>query len=119
MGLFRESSKEQKADPPQFPHCDARVLHAPEDGCKYCNEHVEWQYLRDAWQMNFTGKREPGKILCPSEHARSLSEIEKWHGNKIAAEAYEAAHQFPTADEVDQAIEDLITLKESLDEIQN
>lgn len=38
-----------------FPHCDSRVLHAPEDGCDYCNRQPEWQALRRAWGISFTG----------------------------------------------------------------
>ena len=39
----------------QFPHCDSRVLHGPEDGCEYCNRHPDWQELRRAWGIAFTG----------------------------------------------------------------
>jgi hypothetical protein len=39
----------------QFPHCDSRILHAPEDGCEYCNACPEWQELRKAWGIAFTG----------------------------------------------------------------
>ncbi len=39
----------------QFPHCDQRVLHAPSDGCEFCNDRPEWQELRNAWGIAFTG----------------------------------------------------------------
>jgi hypothetical protein len=39
----------------QFPHCDAKVLHAPSDGCVYCNAHAEWQELRKYWGIAYTG----------------------------------------------------------------
>jgi len=39
----------------RYPHCDSRVLHAQSDGCEYCNLHPEWQALREAWGIAFTG----------------------------------------------------------------
>jgi hypothetical protein len=49
----------------QFPHCDQRILHAPEDGCKWCNHHPEWQALRKAWGIAFTGHQpRAGMPLC-------------------------------------------------------
>jgi hypothetical protein len=39
----------------QFPHCDGRILHAP-GVCTYCDMHPEWQELRLAWGINFTGE---------------------------------------------------------------
>jgi hypothetical protein len=38
----------------QFPHCDQRVLHAPGE-CEYCDRHPDWQALRKAWGIAFTG----------------------------------------------------------------
>jgi len=38
----------------QFPHCDQRVLHALGE-CEYCDRHPEWQALREAWGIAFTG----------------------------------------------------------------
>jgi hypothetical protein len=113
MGLFQGSSK-KLPEPPQFPHCDARILHAPEDGCEYCNERTEWQYLRDVWGMNFTGKREPGKSLCPAEIERALTNINAWPGNVLTG-----PEQIPTSEEVEDAIESLKALEESLDEIKD
>lgn len=43
----------------QFPHCDSRVLHAPGE-CRYCDAHPEWQELRKAWGIAFTGKTPVG-----------------------------------------------------------
>lgn len=40
---------------PQFPHCDQRVLHAPGE-CEFCDGCPEWQALRKAWGIAFTGK---------------------------------------------------------------
>ena len=39
---------------PAYPHCDSRVLHAPSE-CDYCDGHPEWQELRKAWGIAFTG----------------------------------------------------------------
>jgi hypothetical protein len=70
----------------QFPHCDARVLHAP-GVCEFCDAHQDWQELRKVWGIAFTGQKElrdeKGDILtpCPAEVARPLSVINKWPGN--------------------------------------
>ena len=40
----------------QFPHCDQRILHAPSE-CEFCDGHPEWQELRKAWGIAFTGYR--------------------------------------------------------------
>jgi len=79
----------------QFPHCDQRVLHAPKDGCVYCNQHPEWQELREAWGIAFTGHSDDvveyrdweGNIVqktlipCPAEWSRSAETIHRWYGN--------------------------------------
>lgn len=39
----------------RFPHCDQRVLHGPQDGCEYCDQRPDWQALRQAWGIAFTG----------------------------------------------------------------
>lgn len=39
---------------PQAPHCDQRVLHAPGE-CEFCDARPEWQALRQAWGIAFTG----------------------------------------------------------------
>ena len=71
----------------QFPHCDSKVLHAPEDNCKYCNAQPEWQELRKYWGIAFTGHSgevgSNGKPLipCPSEWDRPVETINKWGGN--------------------------------------
>lgn len=41
-------------DLPTFPHCDQRVLHAPGE-CEFCDACPEWQALRKAWGIAFTG----------------------------------------------------------------
>lgn len=64
----------------QFPHCDPKILHAPNE-CTYCDGHRDWQELRDVWNINFTGQHDPNKSTCPAEKARPLSTINKWSGN--------------------------------------
>lgn len=77
----------------QFPHCDPRVLHAPEDNCEFCNAHEEWQELRQYWGIAFTGhsydsKGQPfvdehGNVTmpCPAEYNRGMTSVNGWHGN--------------------------------------
>ena len=67
-----------------YPHCDALVLHAPGE-CDYCDDHGEWQQLRVMWKINFTGKREDGFTICPSEARRDLATINEWAGNRPAS----------------------------------
>jgi len=70
----------------QFPHCDARVLHAPGE-CQFCDMHPDWQELRVTWNINFTGKNERGKTQCPAEQVRKLRDIENWGGNRAYKDA--------------------------------
>jgi len=65
----------------QFPHCDQNVLHEPKT-CRYCDEHADWQELRVAWGINFTGKNEPDKSPCPSERFRPAHVVHRWGGNR-------------------------------------
>jgi hypothetical protein len=73
----------------QFPHCDQRILHGPRDGCGYCDAHPEWQELREAWSIAFTGHPpEPGGLPCPADAARppgSAADHRLWGGNKPAS----------------------------------
>lgn len=61
----------------QFPHCDARVLHAPGE-CEYCDRHADWQELRQAWGIAFTG-HSPNPVSANDDegpdaaHGRSYS----------------------------------------------
>jgi len=80
----------------QFPHCDQRVLHQKGE-CQYCDCHPEWQELREAWGIAYTGHSndvvkytdfhgnhlEKTLIPCPSEWERSLETINKWAGNRV------------------------------------
>lgn len=66
----------------QFPHCDPRILHAPES-CEYCDMHPEWQYLRQMWGIAFTGWEPDEKELPdPATHARGFANLNAWGGNK-------------------------------------
>ncbi len=71
----------------QFPHCDQRVLHAPGE-CGYCDKHREWQELRVAWGIAFTGyEPEDGEIECPSDRARGRGGAHVWGGNRPSKSA--------------------------------
>lgn len=64
----------------QFPHCDQRILHAPKE-CEHCDGHPEWQELRVAWGVAFTGYEPEGTELpCPADSARGNNHT-KWGGN--------------------------------------
>ena len=68
----------------QFPHCDQRVLHAPGE-CEYCDRRPEWQELRLAWGIAFTGHAAIAPELpCPADYARppgSAADHRLWPGN--------------------------------------
>lgn len=59
-----------------LPHDDARVLHAPGE-CRDCDEHPDWQDLRELWRINYTGQREPSKAPCPSETLCSICRVNR------------------------------------------
>lgn len=64
----------------QFPHCDPRILHAPEE-CEFCDMHPEWQMLRQYWGIAFTGYTPEEKELpCPADFARGDNH-KLWYGN--------------------------------------
>lgn len=81
----------------QFPHCDPRILHAPGE-CNYCDANPEWQELRKAWNIAFTGHSADlalGEYLapkqpCPAEAARGLDNLERWGGNVPVKEPKES-----------------------------
>jgi hypothetical protein len=64
----------------QTPHCDSAVLHKPSE-CEFCDDHPEWQELRELWGINFTGEYDPNKLPCPAEVRRDINIINKWYGN--------------------------------------
>lgn len=86
----------------QFPHCDQRVLHAPGE-CEYCDEHPDWQALRFAWGIAFTGY-EPGpdELQCPATVRRPLGKINNWVGNVATSliPLYDATHDVIDKDDI-------------------
>lgn len=67
----------------QFPHCDQRTLHAPKE-CEYCDLHPDWQALRNAWGIAFTGWEPEGTELpCPADYARG-DQHKLWPGNRVS-----------------------------------
>ncbi len=75
-------------DLPQFPHCDQSVLHAPSE-CRFCDLHPDWQALRIAWGIAFTGhdpqplyKNGPMQAPCPSDYRRGTGQAHTWGGNR-------------------------------------
>jgi len=64
----------------QFPHCDQRILHAPGE-CEHCDKQKDWQALRAAWGIAFTGWEPEGvELPCPADHARG-NKHKLWPGN--------------------------------------
>src|ERR1700675_694303 len=77
-----EPTKFKEAPIKQFPHCDARILHAPGE-CEFCDEHKDWQFLRQVWGIAFTGWTPDEKELPdPATHARGYANANAWSGNK-------------------------------------
>lgn len=69
-----------------FPHCDARILHAP-GKCKYCDMHTDWQELRVVWGIAFTGEPTSDKqpISDPADLAvmfRQRGDYDIWDNNR-------------------------------------
>jgi hypothetical protein len=82
--MFKQTTKTVEMDVyeylHQFPHCDQRVLHGPGE-CIYCDEKPDWQALRVAWGIAFTGWEPENKELpCPADYARGDTHT-KWYGN--------------------------------------
>lgn len=66
----------------EFVHCDQKVLHAPTE-CEYCDMHPEWQALRLAWGIAFTGYEpdvDKKELPDPAFHARGAN-CQVWSGN--------------------------------------
>jgi hypothetical protein len=77
--------RQEKPLIPQFPHCDARILHEPGD-CEYCDAHPEWQELRVVWGIAFTGHKPTGntgykQLPCPADYNRG-DKHQGWGGNR-------------------------------------
>jgi hypothetical protein len=96
-----------------FPHCDARILHAPGE-CEYCDD-SGLQPAREAWGIAFTGHPEEGKVPCPGETARGSENLNAWSGNRAKPTLESvAAHLTDTAD-IDAAVQ-LVQLMQQLSE---
>lgn len=68
----------------RFAHCDQAILHAPGE-CEYCDLYPEWQELRTAWGIAFTGHPvgENGAVVpCPADVARPNGVHQQWPGNR-------------------------------------
>lgn len=66
-----------------FPHCDQRILHAPGE-CQFCDANPDWQALRKAWGICFTGYTpEKQELPCPADHARGDNH-KLWYGNQAS-----------------------------------
>lgn len=72
------------------PHCDPAILHAPGD-CHFCDQHPEWQALRQLWGITFTGYApiiisdgtfSYEQIACPSDIRRPGGVAGRWPGNR-------------------------------------
>jgi hypothetical protein len=99
----------------KFPHCDSRVVHSPEDNCKYCNE-SGLQELRKVWNINFTGHHDPDKTICPAEAKRPLDTINRWGGNvAMTPEVEQERNQYYK--QFREKLADMQERKPSLDEM--
>ena len=63
----------------RFPHCDARILHLPEE-CDYCKDATLLQEEREQLDVSNSGHQNRG-WPCPVEKVRSLKTAHQWHGN--------------------------------------
>lgn len=77
----------------RFPHCDQRILHGPEDGCEYCNAYPEWQALRAAWGIAFTGHAPRGSL---PECGHPLTGAGWWPGAKCRQPIDHDSDHFPS-----------------------
>lgn len=84
----RRELHERLPDPGQFPHCDQSVLHSPGE-CTFCDGHSDWQALRLAWGIAFTGHAPrplyddgPFEVACPSDQRRGVGKAHVWGGNR-------------------------------------
>jgi hypothetical protein len=85
-----------------FPHCDSRILHAPGE-CAYCDSQPEWQELRQAWGIAFTGRQPDGawiSLPCAADAARPAragNDHRRWGGNKPTSAAGDPSWPAETA----------------------
>ena len=66
--------------PDRCPHCDARILHKPEE-CVYCAKATVFQEERERLGVSNTGHANR-KFPCPVDQARSKANYNAWHGNR-------------------------------------
>lgn len=66
---------------PRAPHCDSRILHAPNTGCDFCTEATELQEERERLDISNSGMTNR-KWPCPADQARPRAQYEAWGGNK-------------------------------------
>lgn len=66
----------------RYPHCDAWVLHGPQQQCRFCNERADLQLARQHYRVLYTGEEaREGWRTCPAEKVRPVQRINNWHGN--------------------------------------
>ena len=80
-------SEKVKGSIGRMPHCDARILHAP-DSCHHCNLYPELQQYRIAAEINFTGESDLNKAPCPSLWTRTAEQRDLWPGNRAEKTKY-------------------------------
>lgn len=66
--------------PCYFPHCDSRILHAPEE-CATCAKFEALQQERVEKGVSNTGL-ENRRWTCPADLARTVEQYDAWWGNK-------------------------------------
>lgn len=97
------SHEDQKGDRDAFrqfmdemgtpPHCDARILHRPED-CQFCARAEVMQMEREMLGVRNTGvegEQAGRKWPCPAELARSKESLGAWGGNRPITDVEYAA----------------------------
>ena len=78
---YELGDREAFAHLPRPPHCDARLLHAPEDDCDFCDGATELQVERERLNISNSG-RQNRKWPCPADQARSKAQYHAWPGNR-------------------------------------
>jgi hypothetical protein len=63
-----------------YPHCDMRVLHAP-DSCTYCADATDLQEERERLDVSNTGLANRA-WPCPADRARGSASLNTWPGNR-------------------------------------
>jgi hypothetical protein len=82
MGHARTTSEQQWLEGQICgPHCDPRVLHAPQE-CDACDAQPMAQHIRRVWGINYTGHTDPDRLPCPAECHRPIAIIHAWGGNR-------------------------------------